>query len=55
MTCYLEASEASEDIITKSKSQALYVYHKNQILKSWWKWQPSFLHFCSLKHRRFTS
>ena len=29
--------------------------HKNQILKSWWEWQPSFLHSCPLEHRYFTS
>ena len=30
-------------------------YHKNQILKSWWEWQPSLSHSCSLEHRHFTS
>ena len=23
--------------------------HKNQILKSWWEWQPSFFHSCPLE------
>ena len=29
--------------------------HKNQILKSWWEWQPSLPHSCPLEHRHFTS
>ena len=36
--------EASEDVMTKFKSQALHII-QNQILKCWWEWQPSLLHF----------
>ena len=28
---------------------------KNQILKSWWEWQPSLSHSCPLEHRHFAS
>ena len=46
-TCYFETSE---DIITKSTSQALH-----KILKSWWDWQPYLLHSFALKHKHLTS
>ena len=28
-------------------------YHKNEMLKSWWKWQPSISLLCPLEHRNF--
>ena len=38
-TCHFEASEI---IMTKFKSQVLLI-KKNQILRSWWEWQPSLI------------
>ena len=39
--------EASEYIIMKFKLQALYVYQKNQIWKSWWEWKNHLCCFCN--------
>ena len=31
-----------------------FSYQKNQILKSWWEWQPSLPHSCILLHKQAT-
>ena len=48
--CHFESSEDNDQIWITSTS-----CHKNQILKSWWEWQPSFPHSCPLKHKAFYS
>ena len=52
--CWLQNAnchfEASKDITTNSKLQALHIRESN----IWWEWQPSLPHSCPLKHRYFT-
>ena len=46
--------QASEDIMTKFKSQGLRSYHENQMLKLKREWLSSLSHFHPLQHRHFT-